>query len=112
MSKAEERKIDKKAHFSIGMRIHVIDQFVSTDTCVPVDWIFDVVPRPRSTICESTIDPNVVIRHVARSKALLEPASHLAAVQCSHLHQSDTGLIDIVDDHAGYALIDHLRHRA
>jgi hypothetical protein len=59
-----ERDLEKRSipdgqwqDFSIGMRIHVIDQFVSTGTRVPVDWIFDVVPRPRSTICESPIDP-------------------------------------------------------
>jgi hypothetical protein len=47
-----------------------------------------------------------------RCGALLETASHLTAIQCSHLHRADTGLIDIVDDHTGDALVDHLLDRA
>jgi hypothetical protein len=96
---------------SIGMLIYVTDQFVSTETCAPVDLIFNVAP-PRGVTVEAPIDPNVVICHATRCKALLEPTSHLAAIQRSHPHRSDTGLIDIVDDHAGDALVDHLWDRA
>jgi hypothetical protein len=66
----------------------------------------------RAVMDEALIDPNVVRCHAARSKALLETAADLAAIQCSHSNRSDAGLIDIVDDHAGYAFVDDLRHRA
>src|SRR5580700_10822849 len=100
------------AGFSIGMDIYVNDQFASADTCSPIGQMLNV-GRPMSGVMdEATIDPNVIICHAARCEALLEPASHPAAIQCCHLHQSDTGLIDIADDHAGDTLVDHLRDRA
>src|SRR5580700_4933001 len=98
------------AGLSIGMDIYVKDQFVSDDTCIGQTLN---AGRPMSGATdEATIDPNVIICHAARREALLEPASHPAAIQCSHLHRSDTGLIDIVDDHAVDTLVDHLRDRA
>jgi hypothetical protein len=58
------------------------------------------------------IDSNVIICHAARREALLEPALDPEAIQCTYLRQTDTSLIDIVDDHARDTLVDHLRDRA
>ena len=49
------------AGLSIGMRIYVTDQFVSTDTCAPVYRIFGAAARLRGVIDESLIDPNVIM---------------------------------------------------
>jgi hypothetical protein len=63
-------------------------------------------------IGKALIDPNIIFSHAARGEALLETASHFAAIQCGHPHRSDAGLIDIVDDHAGHPFVDHLWDRA
>src|SRR6202158_6166524 len=95
-----------------GMLICGTDQFVATDACAPVYRIFRAATRPRGVIGEALIDPNVIFCHAARGEALLETASHFAAIQRGHPHRSDAGLIDIVDDHAGHPFVDHLRDRS
>src|SRR5712671_6508847 len=100
------------AGLSIGMRIYVNHQFVSTDTYAPVDLMFNAGRRLSGVTDEATIDPNVITCHATRCEALLETATHLATIQRSHLRQRNAGLIDIVDDHAGDALVDHFRDRS
>jgi hypothetical protein len=77
-----------------------------------VDLEYNVARWLSGVTHEAPIDPNVVICHASRREALLETQSHLAAIQCSHLHRSDTGLIDIVDDHSGDPSVDHFRDGA
>src|ERR1700722_9695913 len=98
------------ARLSIGMHDYIADQFF-TDSCPAVCLIFDIT-WSRNSVDEFPVDPRVITRHAMGGEPLLETASHLAAIQCGHLHRSDTGLIDIVDDHAGDALVDHLPDRA
>src|ERR1700722_15166293 len=99
------------AGLSIGMYAYIADQFFFTNSYPAICLIFDARP-PNSVMDEFPIDPHVIARHAMRGEALLETASHLAAIQCGHLHRSDTGLIDIVDDHAGDALVAHPPARA
>src|SRR5580704_5452686 len=99
------------AGLSIGMYIYIA-KFFFTDSCPAVCLIFDI-RRPRNNVMdEFPIDPHVITRHAMRREALLEASSDLAAVQCGHLRRGDTGLIDIVDDHACDTLVDDLLDRA
>ena len=69
--------------------------------------------QPRNSVDELSIDPDIITRHTTRCEALLEAASHLPAIaDRRHLHRNGAGLVDLYDDHAGDALIDHLLDRA
>jgi hypothetical protein len=69
------------------------DQFVSDDTC-PVGQMLNAGRPMSSTMGGAMIDSNVIICHAARREALLEPASHPEAIQCTYLRQTETGPID------------------
>jgi len=50
-------------------------------------------------------------RHPVRREALFEPRAHLFPVQSRRLVHRIGGLFHGLDDEAGYAIVDHFRHR-
>ena len=61
---------------------------------------------------QRTIDADIVLRHPRGGKALLETLPHLFPVERDDARQRRDRLLHGVDDGAGDAVVDDLRHRA
>ena len=68
--------------------------------------------RRISTTQQRTIDADIILRHPCGGKALLETLPHLFSVERDDARQRRNRLFHAVDDGAGDAFVDDLRHRA
>jgi hypothetical protein len=60
---------------SVGMRVYVIDQFVSTDMCPPIDRMSGVAARLRGVADQAPVNPHIVLCHAACREPLIEAAA-------------------------------------
>src|SRR5690242_10103620 len=57
---------------------------------------------------QAAVDPEVILRHALDGETMLEHGAHLAAVQSVQARERLHGLIDIANDKAAQAIVDHL----
>src|SRR5713226_10331003 len=57
------------------------------------------------------VEADVILRHPRDRETLLETAAYGAAVERNHVGERVHGLLDIVHDPAGYAVVHDFRHR-